>query len=793
MPAVSLHVLAEKSLHQQINPELLAYCPTMDLLAMGAKDGHLNLFRLGGQRVFSYVPKGYSLAIQKLKWKPNGQLLAVAWSDQITRLISSDSGKVVHQLDFSAEGGSHVTCIGWGTNLTDLKAGMGGETKTNRHPLEEVLGEAAKRHMRDLESDLPRELALLDIESSLPKLSILPSAGKDEDIFSSRPSVDAIFHVNDPTAEKSVDVMLLGFDNGTIHIRLYDSFDLGSFEMKKALPSLQICRPVLHASNSCTSTHALLVDTATASNSSQGLYIVPLDLKFISGMGQYLSFIASKSTQLQNLLRYIDQVRVQLQLEWKSSQDLPSRFVRNINETLAEKSQTNIIQAMYHLAVTGNCYPEMKEWLVEILTERGHKRWEKATTSGYENIRKLIHQCLLPALERCNLLVSRLRGFSRYQPSNALFGLSTSELDGVLDTVHCLTLVAHTVLRQAGIELQQFSAFSTWLRHEIDVQASDPSISSADDAVEKDTIIDYARLLEYIQGAMTVSRIGGFFQPHTSHNSQIDVSKKEMLPNAVIAERFSEYNKGIGTEKGLPTFEEITGKLGQQFQHVFKRISATGQRGVVFGRPILLASKYQPTGLDMRMNYEKTDSGEAFVVYVAIEVKITGHSMLQVYRVTLDIEGGVSSTRAVEVSTIKFAAGSIKDAGFVDDEFIMVLFNNEDISHLLMIPYKGQTTHPFRLRYRTVPQETKAEECLASMDSIDFTREAITNCSSHTFDGTDKFSPVRIEINGRKGRRAVCVLDRDLLRYKVFDLDSGGVDELEAAGSEYENEDMMSE
>lgn len=36
----------------------------------------------------------------------------------------------------------------------------------------------------------------------------------------------------------------------------------------------------------------------------------------------------------------------------------------------------------------------------------------------------------------------------------------------------------------------------------------------------------------------------------------------------------------------------------------------------------------------------------------------------------------------------------------------------------------------------------------------------------------------RLEVNGRKGRRVVCVLDQDNVRYRVFDLDSsaGGVD-----------------
>ena len=37
--------------------------------------------------------------------------------------------------------------------------------------------------------------------------------------------------------------------------------------------------------------------------------------------------------------------------------------------------------------------------------------------------------------------------------------------------------------------------------------------------------------------------------------------------------------------------------------------------------------------------------------------------------------------------------------------------------------------------------------------------------------------PVRVDVNGRQGRRAVCVLYGDGMRYEVFDLDAEVVDD----------------
>ena len=42
----------------------------------------------------------------------------------------------------------------------------------------------------------------------------------------------------------------------------------------------------------------------------------------------------------------------------------------------------------------------------------------------------------------------------------------------------------------------------------------------------------------------------------------------------------------------------------------------------------------------------------------------------------------------------------------------------------------------------------------------------------HIFPKESASQPDKLEVNGRKGRRVVCVLDQDGLRYRVFDLDS---------------------
>lgn len=112
----------------------------------------------------------------------------------------------------------------------------------------------------------------------------------------------------------------------------------------------------------------MLVSTSVGDR--EELHIVPLDLRLLSNAGRYLSLLASKSTKLHNVLRYMHQVQREMYHDFKASQDLPSKFIANIEESLQEHVDCNWKQAAYHLVVTGNCYPEVKEWLVDQLGER---------------------------------------------------------------------------------------------------------------------------------------------------------------------------------------------------------------------------------------------------------------------------------------------------------------------------------------------------------------------------------------------------------------------------------------
>lgn len=90
----NLELFGSKTLHNPADASLLAYCPSMELLAVGTQDKHVFIFRLNGQRVYGagQKNKATTLDAQKLAWKPNGVFTSVATYATVTDTFRTTLG-----------------------------------------------------------------------------------------------------------------------------------------------------------------------------------------------------------------------------------------------------------------------------------------------------------------------------------------------------------------------------------------------------------------------------------------------------------------------------------------------------------------------------------------------------------------------------------------------------------------------------------------------------------------------------------------------------------------------------
>ena len=606
--------------------------------------------------------------------------MASAWSDGTLRLLDPESNKVAHQILVS-EGGDEapeITCLAWTTNSTalpDAKGADAGKTVWQQMLAEEKLELAKLLKKDEAPLDLPRDIALLDLEPSLPKISTLPSGGTVDDIFSTRASLDSLFRPFDPRADEAVDVMVVGTSDGNIHLSIYDSFVVGAFPSPIRASRAASNVLVSHASHKAYSVHGLLLKST--STLVRGLSFVPMDLRFITSRKDHLSLLASRSTALQNLLRYVNQVKELMTTEYNTSRDLPSKFIRNVDDTFFESGKGwSIVPALYHQVVTGHTLPEVKEWLGDV-GERGYKRWDKAVSTSLNNLRSLIHKKLIPTLTRIALILSRLHGLALYHSPTAqsptTLGFSAPQLALLLDTVASLTLVAEHMLTAVVDEIDIFATFTEWFKNEMYRVIIDKL--PTEEQLEKESNINHSKVLMYIQNSLVNSKLKHFFGEVTEEEVEeqyetIGTANPIFEPLSRALRRCEE---GDSYATALPNIRVLVRHLEDQAAAVFKQIAEAEKRNVIFGSAVDIPEGLKDGPVVMRM--VTGSSSEKSSTYI-LQIGKEGESV-QIHQVMLDTQNGVSSHQGLN-STYISVGQKVIDVAFLDDDWLLLLCLKKD-------------------------------------------------------------------------------------------------------------------
>lgn len=134
---------------------------------------------------------------------------------------------------------------------------------------------------------------------------------------------------------------------------------------------------------------------------------------------------------------------------------------------------------------------------------------------------------------------------------------------------------------------------------------------------------------------------------------------------------------------------------------------------------------------------------------------------------------------------------TILDVKFADDAALLVLIHSAhskdhkdegDIQgyRILRLPYNitTQSDSP-PLTYHTLPTSETANHLLpagsapasSSRTMTSLTPAAVQQYTIHVFEREGRFTPAKLAVNGRKGRRVVVVLAKDGKHYRVLDMD----------------------
>lgn len=785
----------------------LKYCPSMDLIAVFPQttlseeaidaasssredDGDalyvldddevlVDVYRLNGQKVFTIAidGNGGAIGIADIAWRDDGVVLAIASTDSKVRLVNSFSGKVMHTFNaisllsrhrssstvsltpnnkgnFISDNSSLSqrrcipTAIHYSTHFLDrLTAQAQLEKKDSISPidLDDLLGlHADVQVLLKLKPDLPKSITDIDVEQYLPRLATLPANGfGEEDVFSSRSSVDAMFHPSNESGRYLTDLVIVAESDAHLHLRLFDSFEVGDIDLNQASRIPQGCHLKQirqFATHPLSHKLFLIVDEGSGSDERKdppmaAAHLLELEVKLLEKSSLTLPIVATKAPQLYNLIRYLRQIESQLAREIKTAFDLPARFIRTLEEDLREQDGegSTFETSAYHTLLTGEVSGKFKEWLTEILGDRGVKRWDKAVSDCLDLVRRLISENWNAAVERAGVVVSRLTGIAL---ADKTFGIDIRVLHRLKDTIDVMAVLGEDMLRDTIAETTGFNAFMKWLKREVEMAGLEDTSEKLDEMREITDHHEVRKVTKYISERLNNTSVRRYMQEHG-----VQYTEEVSMGDAGFYQSFKT-TRGRGESLNMYTLKSLTDRVATQcnllFQQVSEKLTAQIQASYVAPMQYVSGANIVECGMRQKSHHDAPD----ICLFEPFLISGTRNDVTITY----------STMQKNELSQHKQKISEL--TGILDFKLV------DDTEMLLLVMHLNQT----------------------KIISIDLTAtgklESAGQTVKHVFGGKDDafiragLQPAKLEVNGRKGRRTLTVLDEHGRGYGVFDIDS---------------------
>lgn len=215
-------------------------------------------------------------------------------------------------------------------------------------------------------------------------------------------------------------------------------------------------------------------------------------------------------------------------------------------------------------------------------------------------MRALIHENMIPALQRAAIILSRLRGIARFEESSNDIGFTAAQITKLMDIVQCLYSASYQMLRMVMEELVLFAKFSSWLRLEIDKLASS---TLTDELLERQANVDCPKVLRYITDYLTTSPMSIFFNDVDKEDYTRDWEKAEdgASLREMLEEQVKRYQTGQPYMKALSQLEFLVTYLTSRSAIVLKAIAETQRRRVRFAPTTKLEMDGGISKYDVRM------------------------------------------------------------------------------------------------------------------------------------------------------------------------------------------------
>lgn len=773
-----------------------------------------------------------SATVAGLAWNPSGQTIAVVHDSGRITLHSVQDGRV--ELSLSAHlslGACHdtprVAAVWWFPGYRAPTSGVIPDifkrsgTKTGSalsilkilpllDPLKEVGGNVTATDLFAFQGTQTRSSQQASIPNVTDEWPSLP-VSKDTSIGSPDQMDDSNYRDGDADCASQItkedSLLVLVDQHGGLHLFLDGSYSLGSVSLPGGLPTTLLYK---HPKKPLLLFHP---ENPGDDLLSVGMQPLSIDIPLL-GVSIVRDF-ARLSSAARELTRYVMNVLAEVREGWSGSsvvtgaKEIGKQWVHSLERRLKEEfgqESPNVALELTSFLATGAASEGLADFIMssDQTSDRALQKWDTSVTDALTKMRDYANTRIIPALERLHIILEEIRGWSQ-MPDYVQFSLDTKDITTCLSMVERGIFASAWLATEARKELRAFKQFLTFLRYET---------AAANMTGETQAFLDFD-ILEvngYLMSGLMGSQIDRWFtgsapqfNPGDLFTSQTPKTLDEALQSAHAALQDPSQTAWQPTIVCMElshldrNLDGLVQELAARCQQVFSTASHAAARSAVISvdggaLPPQAAEASAATVclcVRQRVIYEGNEP-DGHLQYLAIHLSSEGRPLLCLSRIPYDRYAGTA--HSVEAALLECStdaadddsAGStldILDVDFFDDEMIVLVYRIQGTQGPVYVATANYTTLSYeKLESEKYVNGPARKDMIAdvlqhwSRGHLMCGRVPITKCRRLA---ACRGGSVSLAVNGRAGRRVVCVLDGDGTTMEVLDIEGDADDESE--------------
>ncbi|KAF2897439.1 hypothetical protein ILUMI_08739 [Ignelater luminosus] len=476
--------LEERNVATEI--DILLWSNKIDLVAFSNIKGEVSLHRLSWARAWNLAPPKEGVSVKGLAWRPDGKVLAVAYSSGEVLLINVENKSTIHKIEVA----ENISCIFWVSQSAENQS-------TNQTLIND----------EDEQADYIKHL---DLSSKyLPDLPPLSNLGPSVTNTQEENSNSNLFQ-----EQKELNLLVIGTYDGYLHISIFGQFPCVILNLNNYLG--YTCSVI-----SVFLSNDLSLMYVTVKDDSNDIKIVLINTSLLKTHSKELFAMALKHGYLNNLITYLSNVIVPMKETWET---ILLEMDAKLSKYASRVPEGTLSSEFLDLLMFGITSDEMQEFLLQDLTEKGLKKFGQVMETCYANIEKLLLKLVTKAAQNITYHLAELRGMARLEHRYKVLGLSEDIITKAISANGAFLVKGgemHQVITQFMIS---FKAFFRWLYtaiiHLMDIQML-PEMTKKNTQQDVNCIVEFVRNFDKIdkknedgKGQFTMERLGQYLNDH---------------------------------------------------------------------------------------------------------------------------------------------------------------------------------------------------------------------------------------------------------------------------------------